>query len=252
MRAFEILMKKFDKIFILNLCYRTDRYNSMIKMLSNIGYDEANQKHKDFVEFVYASPWPFNDILVRAFNMVYRKTIFTKVNEYDCMRNHCHIMEIAVARKYKHILVFEDDIRLLKEDNLITYLNHIPVDYSFIKMDGSTFDSKVMYKINDYREKGQLYIKDDQDIRLWNMGMYAISDKGIDTYLKIIFENPSVSDTPTFKHDRFSDFYNTAYPIGIQATDVSKSDIRTEPHQKSINDLNLYSKGLSDNYFEYK
>ena len=36
--------------------------------------------------------------------------------------------------------------------------------------------------------------EDDQDIRLWNMGMYAISDKGIDTYLKIIFENPSVSD----------------------------------------------------------
>lgn len=253
MTGFEHLLTKFDKIFILNMCTCPERKNGMINMLKNIGYNPMNEKHKDFVQFVYASPWPYNDIIARGFNMVYRKNVFNKVAEYDCLRNHCHIMQIALANNFNNILVLEDDICFIKEPMFIKCLQQLPQTYSMVQMDGFTALHSIMSKINEYREKNILYIKDDSDIHLWNMGMYAISKSGMETFLKHIFEKePVIADVPAYEHKIFKNFYHMSIPMGIQTTDVP-SNIRSDKEKIYLMSNNIYLGGLDidNNYYKF-
>lgn len=251
MNAIDILQEKFDKIFILNLCTRPDRKTAILNQLKNIGYDENNIKYKDFIEFVYASPWPYNDKICYLFNTIFKTNIFKSANEYDCLRNHCHIMQIALSRGYKHILILEDDIRFADNDIFLKYISEIPDNYSIIKFDGFTSNKDVMNIIQKYRDDNIMYIKDNKDIKLWNLGCYAISNKGIDIYLSLIFKLILVADYPTYEHSVFADFYNCSYPLAIQAHDETKSDIQSDKHQTDIKKYDLYNKDIPWKFYNY-
>lgn len=110
MNCFDYLAQHFDKIFVLTLSHRKDRQTGILNMLKSIGYDSDNLEHTHKVQFIYATSWPYNEVLSHALNRLLGTRRFTKPNEYDCTRNHYSIVKQSLDLGYEKILVLEDDI----------------------------------------------------------------------------------------------------------------------------------------------
>lgn len=246
--VYDKLKNKFNNIYLLTLSSRTDRRDSMLNMLSNIG-----MKNNE-INIHYATPFPYNDIIIDAFNKT-KKGRFTKPNEYDCSRNHYAIIKEAYDLGYKYCLIVEDDLRFLNNEKLFEeYIDNIPDDFDIIQFGGFTTDPNVKKYLGT--DKG-FWVK-HRDVGLWTTSMYALSRKGMSYYLAFMDKIFWVADGPTYKaplNDKLINTYMSTIPLVIQAdkTQVS-SDIRDE-HNDTIdyNNDNLYESEIDINtYFTYK
>jgi len=110
----------FDKIYCINLKYRTDRYNSSLKVfrqlnIYNVKYFLADKHHNG--------------------------------GRYGCFDSHINVIKDAHNNNYNNILIFEDDIKIAKyyNNNLLNksiefmtnndwdifYLGYFPFSYNY-------------------------------------------------------------------------------------------------------------------------
>lgn len=248
----ELLMQKFDRIYVLNLVNRRDRRELIERQLWELGLPQPDMT--PFIRYHYATPFPYNGIIADAFNRSGRGR-FTKANEYDCSRNHYSIVKICYELGLKHVLIIEDDVLLLKDPGWwADYLNAMPEDYDICQGGGFTTDPR----IREYRDadKDAAWFK-HKKVGLWNASFYALSRRGMEFYLTYMDGIKFwVADGPLYKaplSDTLINTYASHEPMAIQADKrVIASDIRDETNDRIdyAND-NVYEQDIDmDNYFK--
>lgn len=248
MNLYKNLKNKFGNIVVLTMSNRLDRQHAIFDQLYKIGYDDS-----DSIRVHYATPFPYNDLIIDAFNKSGRGR-FSKPNEFDCSRNHYSIIKTAYDLGYEHILVMEDDIRFLKDTDIFNnYIENIPEDFDILQFGAFTADQNIAKYLNG----SNLWFK-HKDVGIWNASMYALSRKGMEYFIAFMNKIFWVADGPFYKaplNDKLINTYLCKTPLVIQADkDQVSSDIRNVNNDNiDYNNQNMYEKYIDKNdYFEYK
>ena len=248
-----MLADRFDKIFVLTMSSRRDRQTGIFNMLKSIGYDPENISHLRKLETVYATPWPYNEVITYYMNRAFSRKCFTKPNEYDCTRNHYGIIRRSLDLGYEKILVIEDDVRFLKPEYLSKMIEGIPENFDIVRFNGFTASQSAFNFIVCYNQ-GVSYIKNPAT-NLWTTGCYGLSRKGMEYYIHYINERLAVADYPFYAVPESLDYYVATLPVAIQADkDEVPSDIRSkETDRIDYNRENCYEAKIDKTwYLEYK
>lgn len=240
---------KFDAIYMLTLCENKNRHIAIKNMFNHMWLDLNS------INIHYGSKFPYNDIIIEAFNNNFKKRCFTKPNEYDCARNHYSIIKEAYELGYNNVLILEDDIQFIKDILLIKEtLNNIPNDYDILQFGAFTMDPN----INEILDKAnnKIFWSLHPNVKVWNTSMYALSRIGMQYYLKFMDKWFTVADMPLYYApiNKVKAYLSTT-PIVIQADkNTTPSDIRT-PLTDAIdyNKENLYESRVDKKqYFSYE
>lgn len=126
-----------DKIFVINLDHRLDRWSSISSQLINLNI----HNYERFSGHLYRSEIVSNYVC----------------GNIGCMISHFMINEISKRHGYKRILVLEDDCTFLEESycvynfqNAFDYLNVLGFDMFYL---GATFHANGITHINNYIDK---------------------------------------------------------------------------------------------------
>lgn len=240
---------KFDAIYMLTLCENKIRHKAMQKMFNHIGLDLTS------INIHYGCKFPYNNIIMDAFNNNSEKRCFTKPNEYDCARNHYSIIKEAYELGYNNVLILEDDIQFNKDLSLLrNTLNNIPEDYDILQFGAFTVDPNINEILDKSNEN--IYWSLHPNVKVWTTSMYALSRVGMQYYLKFMDKWFTVADMPLYYAPiNKVKAYLTTTPIVIQADkNTTPSDIRT-PLTDTIdyNNDNLYESRVDKKqYFSYE
>ena len=130
---------KIDKIFVINLEYRTDRKEQMIK--------ELKKNNISNYEFFNAIRPGIQDIIEWNNNYCYHvKNSFPKSDKFlyyqigclGCLKSHVEVCKLALERNYKNILILEDDTEFIHNlDTLSKFSSQINDNYDMLYLCGS-------------------------------------------------------------------------------------------------------------------
>jgi GR25 family glycosyltransferase involved in LPS biosynthesis len=110
----------FDKIFCINLDRRKDRWEETVQELKKWGVFEG-----------------INRISAVDGNKI-KNTTKLKNGELGLLETHLKILRNAKTKKYKNILLIEDDIEFTKEiQNLESYFNELPKNWDMLWFGGN-------------------------------------------------------------------------------------------------------------------
>ena len=128
-----------DKIFIINLEYRTDRKELMIKELKK--YNISNY------EFFKAVRPSMQDIMewnnnycehVKKYFPNSDKFLYYQIGQLGCLKSHVEVCKLAIERNYKNILILEDDTEFIHNlDILYKFSSQINNNYDMLYLCGS-------------------------------------------------------------------------------------------------------------------
>ena len=131
------LKKYFDQVFCINLDKRKDRWT------------ETGTELKKWDLFNGVNRF----IGIDGSELTYDKTKF-RVNsgELGLLKTHIKLLQIAKTKKYKNILILEDDIEFTEEiKNLEKYMSQVPSDWDILYFGGNhnIHEGEKINKIND-------------------------------------------------------------------------------------------------------
>jgi GR25 family glycosyltransferase involved in LPS biosynthesis len=131
------LKKYFDQVFCINLDKRKDRWTETVRELKK--WDLFNGVNRF--------------IGIDGSELTYDKTKF-RVNsgELGLLKTHIKLLQIAKTKKYKNILILEDDIEFTEEiKNLEKYMSQVPSDWDILYFGGNhnIHEGEKINKIND-------------------------------------------------------------------------------------------------------
>lgn len=93
-------MDYIDKVFYINLDKRTDRKEFILREFETLGIPEEK---------------------IERFSAIYHE-----MGCYGCGQSHLSVLKLARDRKYKNILIFEDDFQLLVDkDTFWKHISHV-------------------------------------------------------------------------------------------------------------------------------
>ena len=135
---------KIDKIFVINLEYRTDRKEQMIVELQ-----KHNITNYEFFKAVRPSiqdiiDWNSNycQHVKSSFNKHY-KFLYYQIGCLGCLKSHVEVCKLALERKYKNILILEDDTEFIYSlEELSKYSKQINDNYDMLYLCGSHLGKK--------------------------------------------------------------------------------------------------------------
>lgn len=171
-----------------------------------------------------------------------------KNNVLTVSRKHLEVYDDAIKNGYQKILVMENDIRFLKDINIVEeYLNCIPNHYDLILFDYVYgFWENELKRIFNLRNESK-YINIGLDSNVWSCGCYALS-KNMMNHIKINQLN-NIMTGP--------DFYTTYKENSID-NENDKQLIRYVSYeniaiQKTyLNNLRIRMRGSDNTYKRYK
>lgn len=130
----EILNKTFDKIYCVNLTRRPDRWTEVQKEFERVGITDVER----YVAIDGSTrDWSYlNSHLLSG--------------ELGLIETHINIIKEAIDKKYKSILIFEDDVVFVDEFNKIDeYLNAVPSNWDMLYIGGNHSYGRPPEPIND-------------------------------------------------------------------------------------------------------
>ena len=217
----------FDKIYCINLDRRKDKWNVVNKRFiqSKINIERFSAIDGD-------------DIPI---DMIKKHSKLNK-NEIGCMLSHYAIIKDAESKKYKRILILEDDVIFFKDFNK-TFFEQIEgiKDWKLLYLGASQH----FWKHLEYG-KSFYYSKDD-------LGTFAIAiDQSM--YSKILetapIKNMAIDKKLTVLQDEnYKDCY-TLYP-NLIISDVNISDIRNSQNLTKHSKITKWDLSLYDAYDDY-
>jgi GR25 family glycosyltransferase involved in LPS biosynthesis len=175
-------MQFFDKIYILNLKKRKDRF---LKMKKRLAFVEIN--NYEFFQSVDG------EIMVSIFNMISDKNIFFQNSNYLATTlSHLSIYYDALMNKYKKILILEDDVKInvnikeifenikeqIPENYDILYLGYIPLSDDLSMWNYNLIDKNMYISDNIFKAKN-----------LWGLYAYSVSNIFMETVLYKYYKN---------------------------------------------------------------
>lgn len=130
----EDFVKRFDKIYCINLARRIDRWE---------------ESHQEFEKFGLNGVEKYEAIDVSKHDWSNLKSSLL-VGELGLLQTHINIIKESIKNKYKSILIFEDDVCFTDEFYKINeYMNHIPNDWDMIYLGGNHRYGNIPELVND-------------------------------------------------------------------------------------------------------
>ena len=135
----------FDKIFVINLDHRKDRWNESLKLFEK--YHISNYERISAVKPIY------KDIPKKYYsNLVVNQTEWYVTGAVGCKLSHLKVIKLAKERNYKNFLVLEDDFSIDKDNfediiqKVISEINIIP-EWDMIYLGGNNLikPNKIKY-----------------------------------------------------------------------------------------------------------
>ena len=146
-----------DKIFVINLEYRTDRKKQMIKELekhniTNYEFFKAvRPNHQDIIE------WNNNYCHkeLKIFKKRPKKFLNYQIGCLGCLKSHLEVCKLALERNYKNILILEDDTEFIYNlKTLYKFSSQINNNYDMLYLCGSHLGTKEKISENIIKVKG--------------------------------------------------------------------------------------------------
>ena len=200
----------FDKIFIINLDHRTDRWEQCLHELNK--YEISNYERFSAIKpNLKDLPKNYYDRL----EVPTREESY-KIGALGCKLSHYEIIKISKQRNYKQILILEDDF--VFQNNFISNLNN--------SLKELTFDWHMLYLGGNNVKKPEniencTYIH--KSIETLTTHAYAMSNKIFDLCLKMMLESGCEIDVFYKKLQKKFKIY-CIYPSIIKQRE-SESDI---------------------------
>ena len=129
-----------DRIFCVNLDRRTDRWGRCLEVFQ--------QHNLDVERFSAVDGFALGLVDARAHRM--------SPGAIGCSRSHLEIIKIARDRKYKSVLIFDDDIELDEDFNekFSKCVEKLPADWELLYLGGINIESdKTVEHINDHIDR---------------------------------------------------------------------------------------------------
>jgi len=131
------LKKYFDRVFCINLDRRKDRWLETVTELRKWDLFDGVNRFKG----------------VDGSKLRYDNNIFRVNNgELGLLKTHIKLLQLAKTKKYKNILILEDDIEFTEEiKNLDEYMSLVPIDWDILYFGGNhnLHEGEKINKIND-------------------------------------------------------------------------------------------------------
>ena len=175
-----------NKIYLINLDYRTDRLKKMEKLLNKIGGKFSEYERFDAINGKLITENEKNSLLSLKSKRIYNcPTSFKDIRTLGaigCYKSHTEVWKLALNRGEKEIIVLEDDIKLkLDVNKLEEYIKSRPDDYDICYLDWYS-----LYGYENTKEYNSHWNKNnDDEIVLFTA--YMISEKGMKKLLKDIY-----------------------------------------------------------------
>lgn len=248
------LRKYFDAVFVLTLVETPERQEFIKDEFSKLGLEGW--------EFFYSCKYPHLDCLIDALNSS-NQGKFRLPNELGCTLSHYSLIKQALYKGFKNVLIFEDDVCLPKNiELLVDYLESLPENYDVLQFGGFSTQPELTDLLN--KHKNDKWIK-HYGFPIWNASMYALSQKGMVFWTMFQDKIMCVADMPLFTFSQEGMFsenilqsYMSNIPLHIQQNkDVLQSSIRNEdeggdPDHIDYSTENLYEKTINrSDYFGY-
>ncbi|AET72879.1 hypothetical protein PGAG_00425 [Phaeocystis globosa virus 12T] len=130
---------KIDKIFIINLEKRTDRKEEMMKELEkhNIqNYEFYNADRPSIQDIIQWNNNYCNHVKTSFRNT--QKFLMYQIGCLGCLKSHLGVCKLALERKYKNVLILEDDTQFIHNlDRLAEFTTQINNEYDMLYLCGS-------------------------------------------------------------------------------------------------------------------
>ncbi len=236
--------KYFDAIWCVNYKPHKVRYELIKKEFERIGIlDHPNFKFHETFPSIY-DKYFYNKLLAdRLINPAFilsEKNINAAMGHYACIKK-------SLLDNYEHILIIEDDIRFLKDLDMIkNILDNIPSDYDIILYDYFMHCSEKEFENYKKTQTNQYYYHYNN---LSSVGCYALSKKALQLFEKLYEKIIFPPDVYTSKFG-FSDSLVKYFTLKNMACQVIFSDsLSVTPG--SVNGIHDMYKRSNINYDEY-
>ena len=241
---------KIDKVYVINLANRTDRYDSIKSMCKKLGPPFTENKRIDAVngksisnEEIYKL-LTMNSILSLYHNSHLDTDIRSK-GAIGCYLSHYNIWKDMISNNYKNVIILEDDTSTIVDSEIIMkYINSLPHDYDIGFMNYYNYNLKNSILLHENENwcysKDYAFFLTDCYI-LSNSGAKKLIEKAIpisdqvDAYIHTI-----ATVNPNFKR------YFSNKPLFKQNTVDFGTDIQNDCFKCK---LNRYSDFLSEDEF---
>lgn len=227
-------LNDFNKIWCLHCIEQEERLKTSQYEFKKVGI-------LDKVEYRFTSFQPNNINFSKIFPNI------KNTGEFHCTREHYTMIKIAYKLKYDYILIFENDIKLIKKKYFDQFMNNIPDDFDILRLGGqcSTYaPTKDMY------DKGILW--EYCNYYLWSTIGYGLSRKGMEYYLNYINTFYPVADMPLYDIDRIKENNLNCYVSTLPITYFYeyKSSIQQLNQQNQLEYAKLYYNNLDTSIYE--
>lgn len=216
----------FEKIYLLNLDKRKDKFNKVSKKLifRNIKFEKFSAI--DGCSEEYNILWEKISNTYNDFDKKLGRKALRSCGALGCLLSIESIIKDAKKKKYKNILIFEDDIIFHKNFNKeVTKIKDIPDDWALLYFGASQYDW------NNIKEYNQNFYYANKTCGTF---AFAINSKYYDDILNII-KNYEVPIDTYFAYYFQPIFLNKCFVFkeNLIIADVTSSDIRESRSQKN-------------------
>tara|TARA_B100000131_G_scaffold51593_1_gene46238 strand:- start:1766 stop:2440 length:675 start_codon:yes stop_codon:yes gene_type:complete len=159
----------FDKIYCINLDHRKDRWEESVEVFDKFGIDDVER-----FEGYYIQP-----------------------GIIGCTKSHYEIVKLAKQNNYKNVLIFEDDVKILRDDAVdivsrcMEQIEKHNIEYDMLYLGGNIVgDENLSYRIDDNLAK--IYMSKTTHA-------YAIGSTAFD-YIIDVYDNIDWEDQYNWSH----------------------------------------------------
>jgi GR25 family glycosyltransferase involved in LPS biosynthesis len=136
-------MNKVSMIYVINLERSPDRKERIINQ-----FQKYNVTKYEFFKAVE----PTIEDLNKYPNFSLQKTPNVRRNELGCLLSHINIMKDAIEKKFEHIIIFEDDVKILDSEfitNTEKHMNELNGDFDVLYL-GANHKYRAKSKFNHH------------------------------------------------------------------------------------------------------
>ena len=189
----------FDKVYVIHCIENEERLNNIQFQVKNSGLD---------LEIHETCYFPWSQQAVNGLILSNRGRYVVNGSEFNLTREFYSIIKRSYLKGYNHILIFEDDFNLMKNEYLNDFVDHIPEDFDIIQF-SILANREILpnyYVIGkEYEENGKYFIEPPEGF--WSNCGLALSRKGMKYFIDTIDEEFIAADIVAFENKNKIFFY---------------------------------------------
>ena len=190
-------VNNFDKIYIIHCLENTKRQQNIDFQLNNLSGDKSK------IEIHETCYFPFSKQSQLGLLFTNKTRYISTAAEYNLVREFYQIIKISYLKGYEHILIFEDDFSLIKEDILDIYFRELPKDWDIIQL--SYLFNEYQKNVNEIFKNKNMWIK--KDFGAWSNNGLGLSRNGMKYWLDFIDKEFVAADIPTHESKNNMKYY---------------------------------------------